>query len=90
MPALVALAVSILMSAITAAVVGVILNLALFFGYHVFWPAGLDGRIEWFSAVIALGAFVALFRFRVGIIPVVFACALLGIGYHELVTLGIE
>ena len=35
------------LTAITAAVVGVILNLALFFGYHVLWPAGFAGRFDW-------------------------------------------
>lgn len=75
------------LSAITAAVVGVILNLAMFFGYHVFWPQGIEGRFEWFSAVISVGACVALFRFRAGIIPVVAAGALMGIGYHELTAI---
>ena len=35
------------LTAITAAVVGVILNLAMFFAYHVLWPHGFDGRFEW-------------------------------------------
>lgn len=72
------------LSAITAAVVGVILNLALFFGYHVLWPDGAGGRFEWFSALVALCAFIALFRFRAGIIPVVFAGVVMGIAYHAL------
>ena len=42
------------LTAITAAVVGVILNLALFFGYHVLWPQGLQGPFDPFSAVIAV------------------------------------
>ena len=63
------------LTAITAAVVGVILNLALFFGYHVLWPAGFDGRFDAVSAVIAAGAALALFRYKVGIIPVIAACA---------------
>ena len=41
------------LSAITAAVVGVILNLALFFAYHVLWPQGFGGRFDAISAVIA-------------------------------------
>ncbi|MDX1512995.1 MAG: chromate efflux transporter [Gammaproteobacteria bacterium] len=72
------------LSAITAAVVGVVVNLALFFAYHVFWPAGIDGRFDWLAALIALAAFIALFRFRIGIIPVVLASAVLGMGFHEL------
>ena len=67
------------LTAITAAVVGVVLNLAVFFAYHVLWPAGLGGRFEWFSALLGLAAFVALFRFKVGVIPVIGACALLGL-----------
>lgn len=48
------------LTAITEAVVGVILNLALFFGYHVLWPQGLSGRFDVASAVIALGLDVHL------------------------------
>ena len=66
------------LTAITAAVVGVILNLALFFGYHVLWPNGFGGSFEWGSAVIALGAAVALFRFKVNVIQVIGACAVIG------------
>ena len=65
--------------AITAAVVGVILNLALFIGYHVLWPEGFDGAFEWPSALIALGAGIALFRYKVGVIRVIIACALIGL-----------
>jgi chromate transporter len=67
------------LSAITAAVVGVILNLALFFAYHVFWPQGFDGRFDVFSVLIALGAAVALFRFKVGVLPLLAACAVVGL-----------
>ena len=67
------------LTAITAAVVGVIVNLAVFFAWHVLWPAGLSGRFEWPSAVIGVAAAVALFRFKVGVIPVVVACGLAGL-----------
>ena len=67
------------LTAITAAVVGVILNLALFFAYHVFWPQGFAGRIDWPSVLIALAAAVALFRFKVGVLPLLAACALAGL-----------
>jgi len=67
------------LTAITAAVVGVILNLALFFGYHVLWPQGLGGRIDWISALIALLAAIALLRFQRNIIHVIAACAVLGL-----------
>jgi chromate transporter len=63
------------LSAITAAVVGVILNLAMFFAYHVLWPQGFGGRFDGLSAVIAAAAAVALFRFKVGVLPLLGACA---------------
>ena len=67
------------LSAITAAVVGVILNLAMFFAYHVLWPQGFAGRFDGVSAAIALGAAVALFRFKVGVMPLLGACAVAGL-----------
>jgi chromate transporter len=67
------------LTAITAAVVGVILNLALFFGYHVLWPKGLSGSFDLTSAAIAIGAAVALFRFKRNVIQVIGACAVLGL-----------
>ena len=67
------------LTAITAAVVGVILNLAVFFAYHVLWPQGLGGRFDSISAVIGLAAGVALFRFKAGIIPVILACGAAGL-----------
>ncbi len=67
------------LTGITAAVVGVIVNLALFFAWHVFWPQGWTGRFDWVSALIGAAAFVALFRFKAGIMPVIGACALAGL-----------
>ena len=67
------------LTAITAAVVGVIVNLAVFFASHVLWPAGLAGRFEWPAALIGTAAAVALFRFRIGVIPVVVASGLAGL-----------
>ena len=67
------------LTAITAAVVGVILNLALFFGYHVLWPQGFAGTFDWMSALIALGAVVALFRYKRNVIHVIAGCAVAGL-----------
>jgi chromate transporter len=67
------------LTAITAAVVGVILNLAIFFGYHVLWPQGFSGRFDWLSALIALAAALALIRFKRGVIEVLVTCALVGL-----------
>ncbi|MBF8270642.1 MAG: chromate transporter, partial [Gammaproteobacteria bacterium] len=73
------------LTAITAAVVGVVLNLAVFFVYHVLWPRGIDAGFEWFAAVIVLASFVALFKYKVGIIAIIVACALAGLGYSLLI-----
>jgi chromate transporter len=67
------------LTAITAAVVGVILNLALFFGYHVLWPTGFGGSFDGVSALIALGAAIALFRFKRNVIQVIAASATAGL-----------
>ncbi|MDH4654893.1 chromate efflux transporter [Pseudomonas sp. BN606] len=74
------------LTGITASVVGVILNLALFFGYHVLWPQGFDGRFDWPSALIAVAAAIALFRYKRGVIQVLLACALVGLVVHLLRT----
>ena len=67
------------LTAITAAVVGVVLNLAVFFGYHVLWPHGLSGSFDVIAALIALAAAIALFRFKRGVIEVIAVCALVGL-----------
>jgi chromate transporter len=67
------------LSAITAAVVGVILNLALFFAYQVWWPQGFGGRFDALSALVTVAAVLALFRFKVGVMPLLGACAAVGL-----------
>ena len=67
------------LTGITAAVVGVIVNLAVFFAYHVLWPGGIEGPFDWASAVIGAATFVAMFRYKVGIMPVVGVSALVGL-----------
>ncbi|MGQ0523033.1 MAG: chromate efflux transporter [Betaproteobacteria bacterium] len=74
------------LTGITAAVVGVILNLAVFFAWHVLWPeanagAPFSGRFEWATLVIGIASGFALFRFGVGIIPLIGACGLAGLVY---------
>jgi len=69
------------LTAITAAVVGVVLNLAVFFAFHVLWPTGFGGKFEWFAFLVGVASFVALFRFGVGIIPVITASAAIGMVY---------
>jgi chromate transporter len=69
------------LTGITAAVVGVILNLAVFFAYHILWPQGMQGRFEWLAAVLGAAALIALFRFKAGIIPIIAACGTVGLLY---------
>jgi chromate transporter len=72
------------LTAITAAVVGVIVNLAVFFGWHVLWPAGWGGPFEWAALAIGLAAALALFRYKVGVIRVVLAAGLAGLAWQFL------
>jgi chromate transporter len=67
------------LTAITAAVVGVIVNLAVFFSEHVLWPRGVIGPFDWIAAVLAVAAAVALFVFRRNVIHVIGACAIAGL-----------
>jgi chromate transporter len=72
------------LSAITAAVVGVVVNLAAFFAWHVFWPLGwatvapLRGA-DPVALAIGAGAAAALFRFKAGVIPVILGCGAAGL-----------
>jgi chromate transporter len=67
------------LAAITAAVVGVIANLAVFFARHVFWPRGLDGPLDAVSLALCIAVAIALFRFRVRIIPLIACSAAAGL-----------
>ena len=67
------------LTAITAAVVGVILNLALFFSYHVLWPNGFEHTFNYEAALITLAAIIALFKFQLNVLYVIAASALCGL-----------
>lgn len=67
------------LTAITAAVVGVIVNLALFFAAHVLWPAGREQPMDLTALLIAAGAALALMRFKQPVIPVIVVSALVGV-----------
>lgn len=72
------------LTGITAAVVGVILNLAVFFAWHVLWPGAMTaapfaGHFAIGSALLAVAAGIALFRYKVNIVKVIAACALTGL-----------
>ena len=82
------------LTAITAAVVGVVLNLALWFAIHTLFgevravatPTGsLDvpvlGSINISATLLSIGALIAVFRFKIGVLPVLGACAAIGAAY---------
>ena len=71
------------LTGITAAVVGVIVSLALFFAGHVFWPeataGNAHGRFDWISAAGSLAALVAAVRYKVGLIRLIGIAAASGL-----------
>ena len=67
------------LTAITAAVVGVIASLAAFFALHVLWPRGPGGGLDDAALAIGATAALALWRFRSGVIPVVLGAAVAGL-----------
>jgi chromate transporter len=80
------------LSAVTAAVVGVILNLAVWFGMHVIFretvlwqgyrlnlSVPVLSTIDIFATIIAIGAALALFRFKVSVIRTLLVCSLAGV-----------
>ena len=67
------------LSGVTAAVVGVILNLALVFGAAVIFPGGFTGSINWFAAVLSMAAFAALFKFKIDVLWVILVGGLIGL-----------
>ncbi len=67
------------LSGVTAAVVGVILNLAIVFGLAVIFPEGLGGTVNGFAVVLSTAAFVALFRLKTDVLWVVLTGGLIGL-----------
>lgn len=67
------------LSAVTAAVVGVVLNLAVWFGLHVLFPA--PGRVDWFMVVVSLAAFGGILKWKWNVVPVILGGAVLGLIY---------
>lgn len=67
------------LSGVTAAVVGVVLNLALVFGAVVIWPQRLAGGADWFAAVLSVAAFVTLYRFKLDVLWIVLAGGVIGL-----------
>jgi chromate transporter len=71
------------LTGITAAVVGVVVSLAVFFAQHVFFA---EGRFDAVAAGLAAATLVALVRFKAGLIPVILACGAAGLCYRLLVA----
>jgi chromate transporter len=67
------------LAAVTAAVVGVILNLAVWFAWQVWRPAG-EGA-DWFAVAVSVAAFVALHRFKVNLMLVIAASGAAGLAW---------
>ena len=77
------------LSAITAAVVGVVASLAVFFAWHVFWPGAgaggsLAGSLDVSSVAIAAVALALLVMYRAGVITVIAGSALAGVALKAL------
>ncbi len=67
------------LTAISAAVVGVIVNLALFFAYHVLWPAGFSATFDWQAGLITVLAALALFVAKQDVMRVIVGAAIAGL-----------
>jgi len=72
-------ALSAALSGVTAAVVGVVLNLAVWFGIHALFPGG---GLDWFVLAVSVISLIGMRRWKWDIIPVVLGCALLGLLYR--------
>jgi chromate transporter len=69
------------LAAVTAAVVGVVLNLAVWFGWQTFRPGARGTTIDWFAVAVAVAAFAAMQRWKIGVVPVVLASGALGLAW---------
>jgi chromate transporter len=69
------------LTGVTAAVVGVVLNLALVFGAAVIWPRGMAQGTNWFAVLMSIASFVALYRFKVDVLWVVVAGGVIGLAW---------
>jgi chromate transporter len=83
------------LAGITAAVVGVILNLAIWFALHTWFhevrqvqgfgfsfDVPIPGSLDAWAILLSIGAMIAIFRFKVGMIPTLLACSVVGFLLH--------
>ena len=71
------------LSAITAAVVGVVMNLAVWFGMHILLPQ--NEPFNWFAAVVGVVAFLGMWRWKWNVIPVILGSGIIGLIYKTLI-----
>jgi len=71
------------LSSITSAVVGVVLNLAIWFGLHVLFPS--DGAVDWFAVILSVVAFIGMLKWNWNIIYVVLGSGLVGLIHKSFV-----
>jgi chromate transporter len=82
------------LTAVTAAIVGVVLNLAAWFGIHTLFdrvrdvgvfggpiPVPVWSSVDWFALSVAVISFVGLWRFRWNVVPVVLVSGAVGLLY---------
>lgn len=72
------------LSAVTAAVVGVVLNLAVWFGLHVLFPG--EAVVDWFAVIVAVVAFFGITKWKWDVIPVVLGAGMVGLLYRTLIS----
>ena len=72
------------LTGITAAVVGVIGSLAVFFAQHTFWPQGFGGSVDWLAALIAIAALIGFVKFKRGSMETILVSAVLGLAVKML------
>ena len=72
-----------ILSVVTAAVVGVVLNLTVYFAQAVVFPNGLAlNAIDWFSLAWIIISFIAMYRFKIAMITWIGISALAGLTYY--------
>jgi chromate transporter len=69
------------LTGVTAAIVGVILNLALVFGAAVIWPHGFSGGTDWFAAAMTVLSFIALYKLKIDVLWVVLTGGAVGLAW---------
>lgn len=70
------------LTSITAGVVGVVLNLTVWFGLYVIFPE--SGSVNWFAVVLGILSFVSMQWLKIGMIPVILLSGIAGIVWHLL------